>query len=99
MSLQSKPIAIAQAVGQSTAVKMDATPFLARHAGVAELTSSNDRVVKLQESNDNEVTWTDVAGASVSTGTARFPIALMADAYRIDVSGGTTGTGSGNIEA
>jgi len=98
MSLQRKVIAAAQAVGQSAGVAMNETPFMARHAGVAVLKSSGDRVVKLQESSDG-VTYTDVSGVTLSSGTDRFSLASLADFYRIDVSGGTAGTGDCEIEA
>lgn len=98
MSLQSKTIASAQAVGQSTGVAMNETPFMARHAAVCILTSSVDRVVKLQESDDG-VTYTDVSGVTLSSGTDRFPIASLAAYYRIDVSGGASGTGDCEFEA
>jgi len=97
MSLQTKVVATAQAVGQSAAVAMNVTPFMARNSAVCILTSSSDRVVKLQESDDN-VTFTDVAGVTLSAGTDRFPITLAAY-HRIDVSGGTAGTGDCDIEA
>ena len=99
MGLQSKAIASAQAVGQSAGVKMDVTPFMSRNAVVCILTSSNDRVVKLQETNDDGATWTDVAGVTLSAGTDRFPISSLADEYRIDVSGGAAGTGDCEFEA
>lgn len=99
MSLESKKIATAQAVGQSVGVTMDKTPFMQRHAGVAVLTSSTDRVVQLQESNDDQATWQNVVGVAVSSGTNRFALPSLSAAYRIDVSGGTAGTGDCEIEA
>jgi len=98
MSLQTKVIAAAQAVGQSAGVAMDKTPFMARHAAVCVLTSSSDRVVKLQESDDN-VTFTDVTGVTLSSGSDRFALTSLSAYYRIDVSGGTGGTGDCDFEA
>lgn len=94
--LSFKNLASGQAVGQSTGVEMNETPFMQRHKAMCILESTDDRVVKLQESNDDGDTWSDVSGVSVSSGKGFFEVEL-AQLHRIDVSGGSAGTGSGDL--